>query len=197
MKDAPAPRPLAAPGGVGRSAPSAQLLRSRLGESAVVALAGALLAWYRVRYALPAPLGGYGLLRRRVTREGAELVGRPGAPGDASATGPPDLRREDAGAEDATPAGRLVRLFRRGLERAPVRASCVPRSLALERLLRLHGFPAAIRIGLRRTAGGALAGHAWVEHHGAVIAESRDFVASFAPLSFGLVGGAPRLEGAR
>ena len=78
---------------------------------------------------------------------------------------------------------RLVALFRRAADSAVLGAGCQPRSLALARLLRMHGLPAAVRVGVRRSPEG-FTGHAWVEHHGAVISEREDFVRTFAPLSF-------------
>ena len=111
-------------------------------------LSAGLLAWYRLRVGLAG--GGHRLLAR----------GRIGIP---------DVRRV-ATAADRDAAERIARLFHHAAARPVVGGSCIPRSLALARLLRLHGLPALVRIGLRRVGGG-LAGHAWVEHHGKVIAE--------------------------
>jgi hypothetical protein len=83
---------------------------------------------------------------------------------------------------DRGAAGRLAELFRRAAEHAFVSASCAPRSLALARLLRLHGLAAEVRIGLRR-AGRELAGHAWVEHHGVSVGEDATFASAFTPLA--------------
>lgn len=140
-------------------------------DGLVVGLASALLVWYRLRLALPAPIGVLRLLRGR-------LLSGPGAAGRPGAT-------------DAALTLRLATLFRRAAAQAVAGRSCLPRSLALSRLLELHGLPSRVRVGLRRTDEG-FTGHAWVEHHGAVIADSDEFVRTFAPLSFGH----PRLEGA-
>jgi hypothetical protein len=133
-------------------------------DGLVVALASALLIWYRLRLALPAPLGGLRLLRGRVESE-PDAAWSPEAAGAARSL-------------------HLVSLFRRAAAHAVVGRSCLPRSLALSRLLDLYGLPSRVRIGLRQTDEG-FAGHAWVEHHGAVIADRDEFVRAFAPLSFG------------
>jgi hypothetical protein len=132
-----------------------------LPESLTVALAVGLLVWYRLRLTLPGRWGGYRLVGRRLGGED-----RTGA----------------AGGRDAGAADRLARLFRRAAARTPVSAPCLTRSLALARLLRLHGLAAEIRIGLRR-AGGRLAGHAWVEHHGALVGDDASFVGRFTTLT--------------
>ena len=60
-------------------------------------------------------------------------------------------------------------------------ASCLPRSTALRRLLRWHGHPAELRLGVRRENGRTL-GHAWVEVEGTVVGDRPDFVRSFVVL---------------
>lgn len=137
---------------------------TRARESATVALAAGLLWWYRGRLALPRPFGGAGLLGRRFS-EWAEDVG---------------CARS---APDEPAAARVAELFLRAARRPGLAAGCAPRSLALARLLRLHGFPARLRVGLRR-AGGRLAGHAWVEHHGRIVGDDLVFVRGFAPLEW-------------
>jgi hypothetical protein len=138
-----------------------------------VALSSVLLVWYRVRLALPAPFGGYRLLQRRV-----------GAKAD------PGLQ---PGPEESTRVARIAGLFRQAAENAVAGQSCAPRALALARLLTLHGVPAEVRIGMRRTDEG-FGGHAWVEHRGTVVGDQNDFVSTFAPL---LSGRPPRLQGAK
>jgi Transglutaminase-like superfamily len=130
-------------------------------DAAVVVLATVLLVWYRLRFALPAPLGRHGLLHRRMRAWGRS----PDAPGAWA----PGL---------AETASRLERLFLRATRAG---GSCGPRSLALARLFRLHGLAAELRVGMRRSPAG-IAGHAWVVHHGTVISQSSDFVASFVAL---------------
>jgi hypothetical protein len=122
-----------------------------------------LLAWYRLRLALPHPLGGYGLLGRRLEAWG-DCEGAP--------------RDDDRSEQEAS---RLAELFRRAAARQAFAAGCAPRSLALTRLLRLQGLPARMRVGLRR-AGDGLAGHAWVEHDGRVVGDDLVFVRRFTPL---------------
>jgi len=164
-----------APGLAGKQAPAS------FREAAVVALSLVLLVWYRLRFALPAPLGRHSLLHRRML-----------AWGGRSGRSAPVL--ESAVARASERLSCLERSFLRALEQAPAtRGSCVPRSLALVRLLRLHGFAAEIRVGMRR-AGRGFAGHAWVVHHGSVIAQGSEFVGSFVPLLLAPAGGHTRVE---
>ena len=124
-----------------------------------MALSAGLLAWYRLRASLAG--GGHRLLAREL-----------GAAGGAGAG-----QAEGRGQE----ASRLARLFHHASARPALGGSCIPRSLALARLLRLHGLAARVRVGLRRD-GGDLAGHAWVEHHGAVLDDCEERILGFAPL---------------
>ena len=48
--------------------------------------------------------------------------------------------------------------------------TCLPRALTLQRILRRHGLPADLRIGVRKV-GGTLDAHAWVELHGQALME--------------------------
>lgn len=57
-----------------------------------------------------------------------------------------------------------------GLSRR-LRLTCLPRSLALCSLLRERGYPAEVKIGVRREAGQLLA-HAWVELDGEALGET-------------------------
>jgi hypothetical protein len=52
--------------------------------------------------------------------------------------------------------------------------ACLSRALAAERLLRRHGHPAELRVGLAPRRGGGIEGHAWVEVGGAAMAGSGD-----------------------
>jgi len=126
-------------------------------ERLTAVLAHALLLWYRLRLALPLPGRSRLLLRRLVAWQDAGTSAR------------------------AAEARGLGDLFRRAVARAPVAAPCLPRSLALIRLLRLHGLEAGLRVGLRRTDG-RLVGHAWVEHHGVTVGDDEGFVRAFHPL---------------
>ena len=55
--------------------------------------------------------------------------------------------------------------------------SCVPRALALQRLLVLRGLPARVRLGLG--ARRPVEGHAWVECGGVPVGESPSVVARY------------------
>jgi hypothetical protein len=136
----------------------------------VVAVASALLVWYRVRLALPAPLGGYRLLHRRAVAE--------------------TKARRSRGTGEPERTARLAALFGEAVAHAVAGQACVPRSLALARLLALHDLPAEVRVGLRRTDEG-LTGHAWVEQHGTVVGDRNEFVSTFVPF---LPGQRPRLQ---
>lgn len=136
------------------------------GDGAALALASGLLAWYRLRLALPLPIGGTALLHRRLLASAASSSKGDSSPGAAPAA--------------SARLTRLVEVFRRAADAAVLGAGCQPRSLALARLLQLHGLPARIRVGVRRSPEG-FTGHAWVEHHGAVVSEREDFVRTFVP----------------
>lgn len=62
--------------------------------------------------------------------------------------------------------------------------TCLPRSLALQALLRRHGIESDLRIGVRREAG-ELRAHAWVEHDGGPVGEPADVELRFQPLAAG------------
>lgn len=62
--------------------------------------------------------------------------------------------------------------------------TCLPRSLALQALLRRHGIEADLRIGVRREAG-ELRAHAWVEQAGGPVGEPADVELRFQPLAAG------------
>ena len=51
----------------------------------------------------------------------------------------------------------------------PVRAKCIEKGLALQRLLRGRGVPALLHYGVGKDGEGALAAHVWVEADGAVV----------------------------
>jgi hypothetical protein len=48
-------------------------------------------------------------------------------------------------------------------------ATCLPRALVANRLLRVRGFPSTVRIGVRRDENGLFAAHAWLELRGEVV----------------------------
>lgn len=62
--------------------------------------------------------------------------------------------------------------------------TCLPRSLALQTLLRRHGIEADLRIGVRREDG-ELRAHAWIEQAGSPLGEPADVELRFQPLAAG------------
>lgn len=59
------------------------------------------------------------------------------------------------------------------------RPTCLPRSLVLWHMLRRHGTPAELLIGVRQADGDFVA-HAWVEHGGKVINDAPDIAERYA-----------------
>jgi hypothetical protein len=72
----------------------------------------------------------------------------------------------------------LLRVFRLALRTHVVAVSCLPRSLALRRVLLKHGWPCRLEVGMRRSLHG-LEGHAWLERNGQVVGGGDSFVHSF------------------
>jgi hypothetical protein len=70
------------------------------------------------------------------------------------------------------------------VRRRPLRAKCLPRSLALWSLLRRRGVDAEVVIGVR-PGGVPLDAHAWVERDGVALNETPEIVARFARLDRG------------
>ncbi len=62
--------------------------------------------------------------------------------------------------------------------------TCLPRSLALQRMLRSRGVAAELRIGVRKepVAGGGIAAHAWIEVDGVPLGEPQAIEARFQTL---------------
>jgi hypothetical protein len=75
-------------------------------------------------------------------------------------------------------AARLVRLFDEALRFPVVGGWCLPRAVALRRLLRMHRLEAQLALGLRQGPQG-LNGHAWVVYDGAALREDAGFLGSF------------------
>ena len=73
--------------------------------------------------------------------------------------------------DDLLHARQVARLVAAAARHGPYRASCLPMSLTLQRLLRERGIDVDLRLGVRKAAGG-LEAHAWVERHGEPIAEA-------------------------
>ena len=65
----------------------------------------------------------------------------------------------------------------------PFRSTCLVESLAADAMLRRRGYASEIRFGVRPPRGGALAGHAWVEHDGAVVFGALAELAEYSVLS--------------
>jgi hypothetical protein len=107
-------------------------------ERALFVEAWCLLLWYWLRWRI-------GLRGRTPLRGGA---------GSRTVPLPADATRPEA--------ERVIEVFRKALHHHVLRASCVPQSLALQRLLQRRGWSASIRVGIRRS-GDSIEGHAWVE----------------------------------
>ncbi|HEX5757819.1 MAG TPA: lasso peptide biosynthesis B2 protein, partial [Thermoanaerobaculia bacterium] len=81
---------------------------------------------------------------------------------------------------DAGEVARLVELAAAAC-RGVYPAGCLPRSLAMQRLLARRGAPAELRIGVRRREG-VLEAHAWVEVDGRPVGEPEGVEELFAVL---------------
>ncbi len=69
--------------------------------------------------------------------------------------------------------GRVTRLVAAAARHGPYKATCLPRSLALQWLLRRRGIESDLRVGVRKVAGG-LEAHAWLEHEGLPLIDAPD-----------------------
>jgi transglutaminase superfamily protein len=79
----------------------------------------------------------------------------------------------DATALDArADVGSIARIVDVAARHGPWKARCLPRSLALQWLLRRRGIETALRVGVRKTSG-AIEAHAWLEHRGAPLIDDR------------------------
>jgi hypothetical protein len=81
--------------------------------------------------------------------------------------------RSTPAAADGLTSVRLARTLDRllSLDFFVFRRSCWKRALVLHRFLALHGIESRINFGLRMSADGTLAGHAWLEHQGRPLLE--------------------------
>jgi hypothetical protein len=83
------------------------------------------------------------------------------------------------------PRGEDVRRYSLALSRAkryaPFRGNCLSQSLTLVWLLQSRGIAPRLRLGAR-VRETVFEAHAWVEHDGAVLNDSADVTARFAPL---------------
>ncbi len=66
-------------------------------------------------------------------------------------------------------------------------ATCLPQALVAQSLFARDGYPAELRIGVKKTRAGRLVAHAWVESGGRVVLGDLRELSSYAPL--------PRLPG--
>ena len=119
-------------------------------------LAWGLLHAYALLCRLPRLPGARVFLLRSLRRAGASGGARPAT---ASALA------------EAEAVARVVRLLRHS-------PPCLPRALALHRLLAWRGIPSRVRLGLRRTVHG-VEGHAWVEYAGQAVGEDAALLAPY------------------
>lgn len=96
----------------------------------------------------------------------------------------PLLRRLGGRSRREGDACRLARLVGAASRHHLWPMTCLPRSLALQALLRRHGIETDLRIGVRREAG-ELRAHAWVEQAGSPVGEPGDVELRFQPLAAG------------
>jgi len=84
-----------------------------------------------------------------------------------------------AGADAQSRVKQVAWLVGAAARHGPYRASCLPLSLALQRLLRDAGIGSELRLGVRRTAG-SIEAHAWLERDGDPLTETAEFHARYA-----------------
>ena len=82
---------------------------------------------------------------------------------------------------------------RRAARYHPVEMKCLPRALALTKMLGARGIAVDLKLGVRREDG-RFAGHAWVEWNGEVVNESAAVSASYAVLNHSLDRGAEAFD---
>ena len=82
--------------------------------------------------------------------------------------------------QPSLPLERIAWLLGVARRHSPIRATCLTEALVLARLLRAEGVEATVRIGVARQQG-RLRAHAWVEHGGQAVVDSRELT-SYAPL---------------
>lgn len=128
--------------------------------------------------------GGTGAALR--SGSGATLDGGSGAALDGGTGAPTSGACAVAGADRARPASeaspdRLAAAVALAARLSYPRPSCLPRALALRRLLRSAGIPATVRFGVATNAG-RLVAHAWVESGGRVVGDRADVAEIFRPL---------------
>lgn len=92
-----------------------------------------------------------------------------------------ELGKAHSPADAATQAHKTARLVDAAARHGPYRANCLPTSLVLRYLLLRQGIQADLRVGMRKTDGGGLDAHAWVEHAGQPLIDRADIHQHFAP----------------
>lgn len=94
-----------------------------------------------------------------------------------------------SGTHDDAELHRLARLVERAARQSPLRPGCLPRALALHRILERKGIRGSrIRIGVRRREDGRLVAHAWVERGGVPLGQSPKELEAFRPLELTVLG---------
>jgi len=71
-------------------------------------------------------------------------------------------------ADNSVPVGQLVWAIRSASRLVP-RATCLTQALAGQILLRRHGYPAEVHIGVTKDAAQGFQAHAWLEHQGQIV----------------------------
>ncbi|MDZ7267800.1 MAG: lasso peptide biosynthesis B2 protein [candidate division KSB1 bacterium] len=75
------------------------------------------------------------------------------------------------------------------LSRYVPHATCLVQALTAHTLLKRHGYPAKLHLGVAKTGAAGLQAHAWVEQHGRVVIGAVEDLARYTPL--------PLVEGLR
>jgi hypothetical protein len=79
------------------------------------------------------------------------------------------LARSPRRPPDASPSRERIVWAVSVARRVVPRATCLPQALVGESLLARGGYPADLRIGVKKTGAGRLVGHAWVESEGRIV----------------------------
>ena len=98
-----------------------------------------------------------------------------------------------ATADERSRMEQVARLVAAAARHGVYRASCLPRSLALQRLLREAGISSELRLGVRKVSG-RLEAHAWLERGGEPLGEAAEVREHFAAFDAAI---APRAESLR
>ncbi len=78
------------------------------------------------------------------------------------------LERRQSASEHRQPLAKVVQ-FISAVSRYVPGANCLTRAMAAEALLRRHGYPASLRIGVSKNSSDRLQAHAWVESGGTIV----------------------------